>query len=103
MKLSALGSALVLAGSAAASPQWWAPQNNQVTHWLLPYGIVTPKYAQHIVDEIISIFGHAEGANATANALLADDFAEFSDSILALQSRPVPISLKQTDEMSSWS
>ncbi|KAK5114482.1 hypothetical protein LTR62_002417 [Meristemomyces frigidus] len=45
--------------------------------------------AQEIVNKIISIFGHQPGANATAEALLADDFTEHSDSIHALEGQPL--------------
>jgi len=60
---------------------------------------VTQQQAESVVNKIINIFEHlpnTNAANATAQALLAPNFQEFSDSILALEGRPVRTPLWST-------
>jgi len=47
--------------------------------------------AESIINQYISILAHSDvaTANATAQALLADDYQEISDSILSLEGQPV--------------
>ncbi|KAK3112311.1 hypothetical protein LTR53_011542 [Teratosphaeriaceae sp. CCFEE 6253] len=84
MKYAAvLASALAMVATAVASPTALAGYGNQC---------VTQHQAEKIVSEIINIFGHLpsqNAANVSAQALLAPDFKEYSDSVLALQSLPL--------------
>lgn len=57
---------------------------------------ICPKVnATEIVDKYIQVLSHLptiEGANATAQALMVDNYSEISDSILALEGLPVSYS-----------
>jgi len=78
MKFSTIIAGIV-ACSAAAFANPIEKRDSCVSQW----------EAQQVVSKIISIFGHQAGANKTANALLADNFVEHSDSIHALEGAPV--------------
>lgn len=78
MKFTTIASTLALAATVIASPR--IPHRSSG---------VSQAEAESVVSKIISIFGHQPGANATAHALLADNFVEHSDSILALEGQPV--------------
>ncbi|KAK5684196.1 hypothetical protein LTS10_004060 [Elasticomyces elasticus] len=80
MQFTLLASAFALAATVVASPSSYGEK------------CVTQKQADHIVSQVIDIFGHfpnVNAANKTAQALLSSDFTEYSDSILSLQSRPL--------------
>ncbi|KAK3669366.1 hypothetical protein LTR78_010749 [Recurvomyces mirabilis] len=83
--------ATAFATTALASPQWGGP------HWGGPGGnwgphenhqCISQQQATDLVNTAITVFNHLptqDGANATAQALLTDDFGEYSDSIKSLQ------------------
>lgn len=82
MKFSHILSALALTSSAIAAPALgrrdWGNCLAQST-------------AEDLVNGYISILEHSDvaTANATAQAILADDYTEISDSILSLEGQPV--------------
>jgi hypothetical protein len=80
MKLFTVITAFVAAASAAALP---APEQR--------WDCIPQWKAEKIVSQFIEILQHPDipAANATAQALLADDFQEISDSILSLEGAPV--------------
>lgn len=78
MKFTTVAAAtLALATSAFAAPTW--------------SNCLAQSEAESIVNQYISILTHSDiqTANATAQALLADDYEEISDSILSLEGQPV--------------
>lgn len=78
MKFTTVAAAtLALATSAFAAPTW--------------SNCLAQSEAESIVNRYISILTHSDiqTANATAQALLADDYEEISDSILSLEGQPV--------------
>jgi hypothetical protein len=82
MKLFTILTAFAAAVSAAALPEP-VPE---------PRWACIPQWkAEKIVSSFIEILQHPDipAANATAQALLADDFQEISDSILSLEGAPV--------------
>ena len=85
MQITLLASAFALFATTFASPPGYG--NNRC---------ITQQQAEKAVDKIINIFGHLpnqNAANASAQAFLSSDFQEFSDSVLALEGRPVRSSL----------
>ncbi|TKA83133.1 hypothetical protein B0A55_00891 [Friedmanniomyces simplex] len=82
MKFTLLASALALAAPTLAHPPGHGGWDQ----------CVTQQQANKVVNEVIAIFGHSpsvNAANATSQALLADNFQEFSDSIHALEGQPL--------------
>ena len=79
MKFFALAATFLAAVSATGSPKR--------THGKC----LSQSTAENIVGQFITILNHYDvpAANATAQALLAEDFTETSDSILSLEGRPV--------------
>lgn len=89
MKFSQIISAIALISTAVAAPQGWG-------NWgQCSDDCITQATATDIVNKFITILNHYDipAANATAQALLADNFAEISDSILSLEGQPVSIFL----------
>lgn len=81
MKFSLIaGAALALVSSTIAKPtgKSWA-------------NCIAQSTAEDIVNKYITILSHPDiqAANATAQALLANDYQEVSDSILSLEGQPV--------------
>jgi len=78
MKFSTIASGLALASAAAASPL---------------QRCLTQQQGNTIVNKFISILEdksyNGQSANATAEALIANDYVEISDSILSLEGAPV--------------
>jgi hypothetical protein len=77
MKLSIIIAPLALASTALA----WNPSGP----------CLSDVYATKIVNDFISILEHTGNANATAQALLADNYTEQGDSINIIAGRPVRI------------
>lgn len=78
MKFTTVVAALLaLATSAFAGPIWSS--------------CLAQNEAESIVNQYISILTHSDiqTANATAQALLADDYTEIPDSILSLEAQPM--------------
>lgn len=95
MKFSLIAAAaLGLASSAFAAPAWG--------------NCLAQSAAEDIVNQYITILSHPDisAANATAQALLADDYQEISDSILSLEGQPVSALLISclitTNLLSAW-
>lgn len=87
MKFTQITATLALAASAIASPTWpsWngCPSDN----------CISQTDAETLVKRFIGVLSH-EGsdlgnASVTANAILADNYKEISDSILSLEGLPV--------------
>jgi len=77
MKSTLVATALGLAAAVFAAPQ----------------ACLTQRQANRLVNRFIGILDHQGSdlgdANATAQALIADDYQEISDSILSLEGAPV--------------
>lgn len=92
MRFSFVAATLALASSALAGPL--AARDNSWGNWgngNCASNCLSQATAESIVNQYISILAHtdATAANATAQALLADDYQEISDSILSLEGQPV--------------
>lgn len=87
MKYSYIVSALGLASSVFA-----APTEVRRSDWS---ACIPQADAESLVDKYISILTHSDitTANATAQAILADDYQEISDSILSLEGQPVSLDI----------
>lgn len=88
MKFSLITTTLALASAAVAAPGWGNNNNQPWNQW---QNQLSQSAAENIVNKFISVLTHTDNvkANATAQALLANDFSEVSDSILSLEGQPV--------------
>lgn len=81
---SFLGSLALLGAAVSGS----ALPKTRTADW---QNCLTQSEAESIVDQYTSILSHSDvtSANATAQALLDDNYTEISDSILSLEGQPV--------------
>ncbi|EME81323.1 uncharacterized protein MYCFIDRAFT_88023 [Pseudocercospora fijiensis CIRAD86] len=81
MKFSLIVSAIALASSAMASPPGYSS-------W--PSQCITQKEAEAYIKTFIGVLGQTDkNAAQTADKIIADDFVEYSNSILSLQHKAI--------------
>lgn len=92
MKFITAVASLALASAVSAAPSWadWAPKSCPEVECPVDT-CLQQSDAEDIVNKFISVLNHpdVEASNATAQALIGDDFFEESDSINMLAGHPV--------------
>ena len=88
MKFSTIASLATLASAVTAAPQW--------SGW--NGACISQATATALVDDYIAVLSHTSTSygnfTQTAEAILADDYQEISDSILSLEGQPVSFSAR---------
>lgn len=89
MKVS-IAAVAAFATAALANPRWGNWGGHQGGY---PGKCISQADANQLVDRFISVLGHYDSdlgdSATTANAILADNYSEISDSILSLTGEPV--------------